>query len=40
MLPNPIIIGFDITQKERGRILSNFQTVKKILEIRAQSELR
>lgn len=32
MLPNPIIIGFDITQKERGRILSNFQTAKKILE--------
>jgi len=32
MLPNPIIIGFDITQKERGRISSNFQTIKKILE--------
>jgi hypothetical protein len=32
MIPPPIIIGFDITQKERGRIFSNFQTVKKILE--------
>ena len=32
MLPTPILIGFDITQKERGRIFSNFQTVRKILE--------
>lgn len=28
----PMIVGFDITQKERGRISSNFQTFRKIIE--------
>jgi len=32
MPPSAITIGFDITQKERGRIFTNFQGFRKILE--------